>query len=66
MGFEKRVLDVVAEVLKSDNSAAFTCGTLFVECTAKEAAKVETALLEATACGVVVSGVGTEFAFDFV
>ena len=42
------------------------CGTLFVECNARAAAKIETLLNEAMECGVIVSKVGPEFAFDFV
>lgn len=48
------------------NEANFYAGTLFVKCTPWEAAKAETALIEALKCGVIVSKVGPEFAFDFV
>jgi hypothetical protein len=41
-------------------------GTLFVECDARTAAKIETALIDELKCGVRVSKVGHEFAFDFV
>ena len=41
-------------------------GTLFVECNASNAAKIETALIEKLKCGVIVSKVGPEFSFDFV
>lgn len=60
MSFEKRVLSVVSQPAK------FEYGTLFVECTAKEAAKLETVLIEEFKCGIIVSDTGSEFAFDFV
>ena len=41
-------------------------GTLFVECDARTAAKIETALIEGLECGVRVCKCGHEFAFDFV
>jgi hypothetical protein len=65
MGFEKVVLDKVEKVLKTDNRAYFAYGTLAVECTAKEAAKIETALAKVVNCGVIVSSAGDEFFFDF-
>ena len=40
--------------------------TLFVTCSPKIAAKIETNLIEQLKCGVIVSRVGPEFAFDFV
>lgn len=64
MGFETVVLDRVANLLGSDNKAEFTCGTLFVDCTAEEAAKIETSLNKITK--VIVSKTPAEFAFDFV
>jgi hypothetical protein len=66
MGFEKVVLNEVAKVLKSDSAASFTCGTLFVECSVAEAVKIETALLKKFQCGIVLSRIGDESAFDFV
>jgi hypothetical protein len=66
MGFEKVVLAEVAKVMKSDRKAAFTCGTLFVECSVKEAVKIETALLKILGCGIILSRVGEESTFDFV
>ena len=66
MGFEKVVLDRVANVLGEDRKAEFTCGTLFVDCTAAQAAKIETALAKMTNGGIVVSKTPAEFAFDFV
>ncbi len=65
MGFEKVVLDKVEKVLKTDNRAYFAYGTLAVECSAKEAAKIETALTEVVNCGIIVSSAGDEFLFDF-
>jgi hypothetical protein len=66
MGFEKVVLAEVAKVVKADNKASFTCGTLFVECSVKEAVKIETALLKKLSCGIILSRVGDESSFDFV
>jgi hypothetical protein len=66
MGLEKTVLAEVAKVLKSDKKASFTCGTLFVECSVKEAVKIETALLKILGCGIILSRVGDESSFDFV
>jgi len=40
MGFEKVVLDKVATILKTDDSASFFCGSLSVICTENEARKV--------------------------
>ena len=66
MGFEKVVLDRVATVLDEDNRASFAYGTLFVDCDASQAAKIETALINLTRGGVIVSKTPAEFAFDFV
>ena len=73
MSFEKSVLAVVTKVLKSDNQASFTFGSLFVVCTAREAAKVETALNKMLKGGIIVTGQGPiaqgqvgEFSFDFI
>jgi hypothetical protein len=66
MGFEKVVLNEVATVLKEERKACFFNGSLFVECTAKDAARVETALIELTKGGVIVSGYSNEFVYDFV
>jgi hypothetical protein len=56
-------------VLGIDPSAALAvnmyAGTLFVECNARTAAKIETALIEGLECGVRVCKCGHEFAFDF-
>ena len=69
MGLEKDVLSKVAKVLKNDNNASFTCGSLFVNCTPKEAAKIETVLLKATNGGIIVTAQSldtNEFSFDFI
>lgn len=66
MSFEKKALEVVAKVVKQDDTAAFAYGTLFVPCTAKEATKIETKLIEAFKCGIIVSKTPTEFCFDFI
>lgn len=66
MGFEKVVLAEVANVLKSDNKASFTNGTLFVECSIAEAVKIETALIENLRCAIIFSRVGDESSYDFI
>ena len=66
MGFEKVVLDEVAKVMKSDTTAEFTDGTLFVRCTVEEAIQIETALLGKFKCGILLNRCGDESAFDFV
>jgi hypothetical protein len=69
MGFETVVLDKVAKVLDTDNKAAFEYGTLFVDCTAKEAAKIETVLKKMIPFGGIIvtpQGVTGEFSFDFI
>lgn len=67
MSFEKKVLAIVGKVLKQDDTANFCYGTLFVpEITAKQAAKIETNLIEALKCGIIVSKAGNEFCFDFI
>jgi hypothetical protein len=66
MSFEKRVLNRVTDVLGSEVRASFTCGTLFVTCTPRDAAMLETALNEVANSGVIVSKTPAEFAFDFV
>ena len=65
MGFEKRVLNVVAQVV-GEGKAEFTNGSLFVECTVPEAVRIESALLEYVDCGIILSRVGDESAYDFV
>jgi len=66
MGFEKIVLNEVAKVLNTDDKASFTNGTLFVECSVPDAVKIETALLKELRCGIILSRVGAESAYDFV
>jgi hypothetical protein len=68
MGFEKRVLEVVGKVIGQDETAEFAYGTLFVpSISPKQAAKIETALIETFKCGVIVSPQpNSEFSFDFV
>ena len=44
MGFEKIVLEKVAEIVKRDNAAEFFCGSLSVICNQREARKVLTVL----------------------
>ena len=70
MAFEKVVLEKVRRVMNKTEatswSAEFKYGTLFVECTAQQAAKIETKLLDTLKCGIIVSNIDGEFAFDFV
>jgi hypothetical protein len=68
MGFEKRVLLEVADVLKRDKSASFTLGTLFVECDKNEADIILHRLSQEFGSGTVqISGpIQGEYAFDFV
>jgi hypothetical protein len=66
MGLEKVVLVEVAKVLKTEKKASFFNGTLFADCTAKEAAKIETLLSNKFMFGVIVSKAGEDFAFDLV
>jgi hypothetical protein len=65
MSFEKSVLAKVATIVGT-NDARFFCGTLFVRCSAKEAVKIESKLLENANFGVILSRIGDESAFDFV
>jgi len=65
MSFEKRVLSVVEKTLGSV-PAAFTCGSLFVECSIAEAVRLETVLLAEKVGGIILSRVGNESAYDFV
>jgi len=46
MGFEKVILEKVAEVLKSDKQAGFFCGTLSVICDEAEARKIQRRLIK--------------------
>lgn len=67
MGFETKVLSIVADILENDRSADFYSGSMFVDCTASQAAKIETKLLEVLSCGIIVSpNPFNKFAFDFV
>ena len=66
MGFETKVLSIVADILEDDRSADLYSGSMFVDCTASQAAEIETTLLEVLSCGIIVSPLRDEFAFDFV
>lgn len=67
MSFEKKVLLVVSKVMAAESFAAeFVNGTLFVDCNARCATKIQTALMENMKCGIIVGKVDNEFAFDFV
>lgn len=66
MAFEKTVLNTVARVLKSDNSAGFTCGTLFVVCDELESNKLLRVLQKDYTSKIIKSGpIQGEFAYDF-
>ena len=65
MSFEKRVLLNVVATL-GPVPAKFTNGSLFVECTVPEAVRLETQLLKTMQCGIILSRVGNESAFDFI
>ena len=62
--FETAVETAAAKIVNED-AMQFYFGTLFVKCTSLEAAKIETILIEALSCGVIVSKVGPEYCFDF-
>ena len=64
--FETKALQATYTMTGPDDIAEFSNGTLFVECTPHTAALVESALIQALQCGVIVSKAGTEFSFDFV
>lgn len=67
MAFEKKVLSVVSKVLADKSfEANFVNGTLFVNCTVAEAIKIESALLKNFRCGIILSRIDEESAFDFV
>lgn len=67
MGFETVVLAKVAKVLKSDNQASFTSGTLFVEAPERDTRRVFSMLCKEYDFKVKPSKVGdNEFAYDFV
>jgi len=69
MDIEYTAVGVVSEVVQYSDSeyvCRFRNGTMFVECTAGEAAQIETRLTEALRCGIIVSSVFPEYAFDFV
>ena len=65
MNFEEVVLGVVTKTLGSV-PAKFTCGSLFVECSIPEAITLETELISKMKCGIIISRVGSETAYDFV
>jgi hypothetical protein len=69
MDIEHTAVSIVSEVVHYSDSeyvCKFCNGTMFVECTAAEAAEIETRLIEALRCGIIVSSVFPEYAFDFV
>ena len=67
MAFEKTVLNTVARVLKSDNLASFTNGTLFVIADEQESKKVFRVLQKDYTGQLIKSGpIQGEYAYDFV
>ena len=68
MSFEKRVLAVVRKVLVAvpEYSAEFMNGSLFVRCSVGDAVRLETALLKELRCGIILSRLGDESAYDFI
>jgi hypothetical protein len=67
--FTAKAFEAVYEALENSEvakTAQMYAGTLFVKCNAYSAAKIETALIKELECGVRVSRVGPEYAFDFV
>jgi hypothetical protein len=67
MGFEKTVLDKVAEVLKQQGQAEFFCGSLSVICTAQQARQIATRLTKDFGAKVEMSrDASYGYIFDFV
>ena len=67
MGFEKVVLEKVAEVVKADNLACFFCGTLSVICNESEALKIVNKLSRELDTKIQVNKDGSYgYLFDFV
>ena len=64
--FEVKALEAAGTIVNRLLDAEMYAGTLFVRCDSKQAAKIETALIESLKCGVIVSKVGPEYSFDFV
>jgi hypothetical protein len=66
MSFEKRVLDVVARVLKNEQAAEFYSGTLFVDCSATEALQIGRKLEKIVTGGIdICAQCNGEYSFDF-
>lgn len=67
MGFEKQVLNTVAEIIKSDDLAEFYSGTLFVACNDSNARKIAKTLAQQFNTKIGVSRAAPhEYSFDFV
>jgi hypothetical protein len=67
MGFEKIVLEKVAEIVKRDNAAEFFCGTLSVICTSAEANKIAKKISNDLGTKIQISPDGSYgYLFDFV
>ena len=66
MAFEKTVLNTVARVLKADNLAGFTNGTLFVIADEQESKKLLKVLQKDYTGTLIKSGpIQGEYAYDF-
>ena len=65
LDFETKALLTVVSTIGTV-PAKFTNGSLFVECTVPEAVRLETQLLATMGCGIILSRVGNESAYDFV
>lgn len=59
-------LAIARKEIDNVNDAYLFNGTMFCRCSARQAARIETALLESCDMGVIVSACGDEFSFDFV
>ena len=67
MGFEKAVLNTVAEVLGSNQEASFTCGSLFVRCEPAESeALLEVLRKNYTGKTYKAGPIQGEYAYDFL
>lgn len=64
MGFETVILTKVANILGADHRAEFTAGSLFVQCSRKEAEKLLTYFRRDNQ--VLMTECPDEFAFDWV
>ena len=67
MGFEKQILNTVAETLEPTTEASFTCGSLFVACDEAESETLLEVLQKEYTGKLIKSGpIQGEYAYDFV